>query len=389
MNEEEGIVLPQQPVSDPTQIQNPAPPEPVKPHDPERYTRAITGIVVIVIILLLITGVLAFTAHDTFNAIANAFWLVMFCLVFLFLLLGVLVMIGMKNQVKQILDFFIEGTLTIVDLMDFLKRVATYVVETVKQVIYLLIPFIAYLLGALIYFALIYGYKWVGKQYDVTLLTIGLTIVLIILTGALNTKGKGDAATELSWGKQIQFRMKDYFGDAVEVVLFIFFLTMDNTHLFFLPSDLNVPLHASLFGFDLMPRGWTFDSTIKQTFTIVMVAVGVEILRFIVRIVTAGYNFYKEINTYIGETHESMSNPSQVKWALRQSFEVHKDDVVRFITYTTFIIFVFLAFPRLKILAMAVSSITAFILDFLIPDRLVIKKGHDLFSKLITLLFKV
>ena len=37
---------------------------------------------------------------------------------------------------------------------------------------------------------------------------------------------------------------------------------------------------------------------------------------------------------------------------LRQSFEVHKDDVIRFITYTTFIIIVFLAFPRLKLLAM-------------------------------------
>jgi len=112
-------------------------------------------------------------------------------------------------------------------------------------------------------------------------------------------------------------------------------------------------------------------------------------MRFLMRIVAAGFSFYKEINSYVGDGNQKISGAAQIKWALRQSFEVHKDDVIRFITYTTFIVFVFLAFPRLKLLAMAVASLTALVMDLAMQDRLVIKRGNDLFTKIVSSLFKV
>lgn len=360
-----------------------------KPADTGRYSRFITGFILLVVLLLIIGGVLAITAPATFSAIINAFWLFMFCLVLLFLILGILVMVGLKNQVRQILDIFIEGTLTIVDLMNFLKLALQFIRDIIKQAIYFLIPFFAYLLGGLLYFALIYAYKWVGKSYDVTVFTIVLTAMLIVATGFLNKKSKHEDLVEKTWKQKVQVRFKDIFGDAVEVVLFIFFLTMDSQNLFFLPDALDVELHAAVGDYNFMTRGWTLDQQLFTTLNLVMAAVGIEVLRFGMRIVAAGFAFYKEVNSYVGEANQQMSGAAQIKWALRQSFQVHKDDVIRFITYTTFIVAVFLAFPRLKLLAMAVASLTAFVMDLWMRDRLVIKKGNDLFSKLVSGIFKV
>lgn len=357
--------------------------------DPGRYSRFITGIILILVLLLVVGGVLALTAPETFSAIINGFWLFMFSVVLLFLIMGILIMVGLKEQVKQLLDIFIEGTLTIVDVMNFLKQAVQFVGEVIKQAIYFLVPFLAYLLGAIIYFILIYLYKWVGKRYDVTLFTILLTALLVVATGFLNKRSKDEGTKTLTWGRKVQIRFKDIFGDAVEVVLFVFFLTMDSTSLFFLPQDLNVELHASYNQYNFMVRGWTVDKSLYTTLNLVIGAVGFEIIRFIIRIVAAGFAFYREVNAYVGEGNQKMAGAAQVKWALRQSFEVHKDDVVRFITYTTFIVFVFLAFPRLKLLAMGVASLTALVMDLAMRDRLVIKKGNDLFSKVVSFLFKV
>ncbi len=359
------------------------------PTDPGRYSRFITGFILLIIVLLVIGGVLALTSPATFLAIINGFWLFLFSLVLLFLIMGVLIMIGLKDQVKQILDIFIEGTLTIVDVMNFIKEAIKFIGDVLKQAIYFLIPFLAYLLGAAVYFVLIYAYKWVGKSYDVTLFTIVLSALLVVATGFLNKRSKDEGAASLTWARKVQIRFKDIFGDAVEVVLFVFFLTMDSQKLFFLPKELNVELHAQYNNYNFMIRGWTVDKSLYSTLNLVMAAVGFEIIRFMIRIVAAGFAFYKEVNSYVGEGNQKMAGAAQVKWALRQSFEVHKDDVIRFITYTTFIVFVFLAFPRLKLLAMGIASLTALIMDLAMHDRLVIKKGNDLFSKVVTALFKV
>jgi len=360
-------------------------------NDPSHFSRFITGVILVIILILAAGGILALTSMETFLAIVNAFWLVIFCTVLVFLILGVLIMVGLKDQVKQILDIFVEGTLTIVNLADFIKLVWQYTVKMFQQVLYFMVPVFAYGLGAVIYFGLLLAYKWIGKTYDVTLFTIFLAAVMTFTIGFLNKPLKtSDKSTNPPWLKRIQLRFKDLFSDAIEVVLFVFFMTMDSTKLLFLPAGLgSVELHSAFNGYNFMTRGWHFDSELKTTLTLVMVAVMLEVIRFVIRVIFDGFKFYKDINSYLGEANQQMNGSSQIKWSLRQSFEVHKDDSVRFITYTTFIIFVFLLFPRLKLLAMAVASISALILDIAMRERLVIKRGHDLFSKLVSGIFHV
>lgn len=361
-------------------------------NDPSRFSRFITGLILIFVTVAVVVGVIAVTSPETFLAIINAFWLVMFCLVTVFLLLGVLIMIGLKNQVKEILDIFVAGSLTVVDFMQFVKDAWKFILEVFKQVIYFLVPVFAYGIGAAIYFGLMFAFKWVGKTYhDVTLFTIFLAAALTIAVGFLNKplKNKNDNV-EPTWLKKVQLRFKDLFSDAIEVVLFVFFLTMDSTKLFFLPWDLgSIELESAYKGYDFMVRGFTIDGGLRTTLSLVMIAVGIEILRFAIRILAAGMKFYKEVNMYMGDDNKKLNGAGQIKWAIRQGFEVHKDDSVGFITYTTFIVIVFLAFPRLKLLAMAVASTSALILDLAMKNRLVIKKKHDLFSKLIAFLFRV
>jgi len=138
--------------------------EPVQSAAAGRYSRFVTGVVLLFVVVLVLGGVLALVSPTTFSAIIDAFWFFMFSLVLIFLILGVLIMIGLKEQVRQIVDIFVEGTLSIVDIMNFLKMALKFILEILKQVAEFLVPIFAFLLGAAIYFGLIYLYKWVGKS---------------------------------------------------------------------------------------------------------------------------------------------------------------------------------------------------------------------------------
>ncbi len=78
-----------------------------------------------------------------------------------------------------------------------------------------------------------------------------------------------------------------------------------------------------------------------------------------------------------------------IKTAIRNSFGDTKDDIVKFITFTTALISVFLFFPRLKLFAMVVASITALLLDFVVPGRLIMKQGNDLISRILNKAFRL
>jgi len=191
--------------------------------------------------------------------------------------------------------------------------------------------------------------------------------VLMLAIGLLNRASRKRVDTG-TWFSAFNKKFQSVFADAMEVAVFVLFLTMDSTALFFLPSSLNIPLRAELFGFDLMVRGWDFSHGVQFTLTIVMITV---------------------VNQYIGSTNEKLSTGDQIKHAIRQSFEANKDDVVKFITYFTILIFVFLAFPKLKLLSMATASAVGLLLDFMYRDRMSVKRGEDLISRIITKVFKV
>ena len=78
-----------------------------------------------------------------------------------------------------------------------------------------------------------------------------------------------------------------------------------------------------------------------------------------------------------------------IKEAIRQSFNESKNDLIKFVTFNTVLFAVFLLFPRLKILTLAVASATNLILDIAIMSRLTASKGQDLISRSLAKLFKL
>jgi hypothetical protein len=356
----------------------------------DRYKSFIFGVQVILFLIIVASVITGILAPQMLLVFLNFLWILTLFIVILFLVLGGMVMIGLKNEAKGILEVFMEGTLSVVDFFDFLKLIAKNFVQIVQDVIYFLVPFFSYVLAFLIYIGLLLLYKWVGTTYDVSIMTIILTVVLMVFIGLLNRPGKEDPETNEKWIKRVQKKFKDIFGDGMEIMIFVFFLTMDSTNLFFLPKSLNVELHASLFGYNLMERGMNIQAGFDITMTLIMLTVGIEIIRFGMRIVWGGVYFYREIHQYMGSENPKFGPSQQIKHSLRQSFDANKDDIIKFITYLTILIGVFLLFPKLKLLSMAMTSVTAIVLDLVFRERLSVRRAsNDLFGKIIAKVFNV
>ncbi len=315
-----------------------------------------------------------------FMVLINFFWIMMLIIVAVFLILGVLVLVGMKDEVGQFLEVLLEGSLTILDAFNFIKRIYQKFIQVLKDFIYLITPIIAVWLSLIIYIALLILYKSVGMSGDVTILTIILTVTMVVAVGVLNQNKK--MANDESWSTMVRARFKTYFADSFEVVIFIFFLTMDQTNLFFLPDKLNVPLQANIGSYDLMLRGTNYSEQLLVTIYLVTISIFLEILRNVIRILAIAVGYYKEFP-------KEDSRIINIKESLRLSFADSKDDLLRFITFTTFLVLVFLLFPRLKLFAMFIATATGIVLDLLLKDRLTHKKENDLISRILNKIFKV
>lgn len=318
-----------------------------------------------------------------FGAIVfTVMWIFLFSVVAIFFVLGFLVIFGLKGDVSRILDVFLEGSLTLIDFIDFLKKIYHKFIQILQEFVLFFTPATAYLISFFVYVLLIILYKEVGKEYDVTLLTVFLSITLVGLVGYLNTINKPDLSKTGTLVKAKNV-FKTKISDAFEIVLFIFFLTMDATNVFFLPKDLRIPIFAGIGDYDLMKRGFTVTDHFKITLNLIIIAITVDIFRNILKIVIIAMKYYK--TGYDNEVNRS----SNIKLAIRKSFGDAKDDLVKFITFTTVLVGVFLLFPRLKLLAMALASVTNLSLDVILPERLTTKRGNDLFSRILTKLFKL
>lgn len=351
-----------------------------------RYRNFIFGLQIILFLFIVLAVILGLVAPQILMLLINIIWILTFIIVVIFLLLGGMIMFGLKDEAKKILDIFMEGSLTIVDVLDFIKLIIKDAIQLVKDIILFCVPFLAYTIGFLIYILLLILFKFVGKYYEVTLLTIGLTVFLVGIIGLLNRNKKN--RQERTWLQQVQKRFQDVFGDVMEIIVFIFFLTMDIPDLFFLPQYLHTHLRAEMFGFNLMLRGWELVG-IEFTFTVIMIAIAIELIRFALRILAGGVYFYRDINQYLGSDNPKFKPSEQIKHSIRQSFSANKDDMVKLIVYMTVLIMVFLAFPRLKLVSMAAASATALGLDLLFRDRLDIKRGTDLVGKILSKVFNI
>lgn len=365
--------------------QAPVTPVPETGNKYKKFFRNLQIIAFIIVVSLIITGLVSLQA---LFFVINIVWILTFAIAVIFLILGGMVIFGLKAEAKMILDIFLEGSLSIVDFIEFIKLIIKTTVQLVKDTIFFLVPVVAYSLCFFIYLGLLLLYKWIGRTFDVTLLTIVLTAVLVGLVGLLNKKSPEEDQKQ-TWLKMVRKRFVDVLGDGMEVVIFVFFLTVDSTNLFFLPKELNIELKADVLGYNLMERGFVLSTGAQITFSIIMVTVIVELIRFGMRIAWGGIYFYKEINQYMGGENPKFTVGDQIKHSIRESFNANKDDMIKFITYFTLIIGVFIFFPRLKLLSVMVASITSLVLDILMRSRLNLKRGNDLLGKIISAVFRI
>ena len=315
-----------------------------------------------------------------FTAIINFFWIMMLIIVAIFLVLGILVIAGLKNEVGSFLDVLLEGSLTLIDAFDFIKKLYERFLVVLKDFIYFITPVLAALVALALYLAILVMYKGIGIENDVTVLTAVLTVAMVVAVAVLNRPVI--ETTTADWIQAVRKRFKDYFADFFEITIFIFFLTMDMTNLFFLPERLNVVLEASIGDFDLMLRAVNVTDQLTVTIYLVTIGIFLEIIRNIIRVVAIAMAYYKDLPK--GE-----NKIVSIKQSIRLSFNDAKDDLVKFIAFTTTLILVFLIFPRLKLFAMVITSLAGLILDGIIPGRLKIKEGTDLISRTVNKVFNL
>jgi len=339
-------------------------------------------IVAFIVFVILLLGVLGIFSSSLFFKILNFIWIFFMICAIIFIFLGIMVIFGLRKEAERILDFLLEGSLTIVDFVEFLRKIWRKFLSLLKDFLTYFIPFTAVLITIVIYFVLIYLFKYVGKTYDITYLAIGLTIVLITAVNFIPSQTEGDEL--VTWSKMVSNSFKSVLRDSMELMIFVFFLTMDSTNLFFIPESLNVPLHSAIGSYDLMKRGIVFKDHTDVTLTLVIATIGLEVFRYFLKLARQAIIFYEK-----SAMEPSINRSLLIKDSIRLSFSNSKREVLKFITFTTFLISVFLLFPRLKTLLMVVTSVNLLILDLIKPDRLVIKSSSDLISRILGKIFRL
>jgi len=334
-------------------------------------------------VLVGIGGLLSYVSiffPSVFTAIINFFWIMILIVVAVFLVLGILVIVGLKEEVSSFLDVLLEGSLTIIDAIELIKKLYDKFIIIIKDFIYFITPLLAAIVSMAIYLGILVLYKGLGRENDVTILTAVLTVAMVVAVAVLNRPVQETPVT--TWIQAVRKRFKDYFSDSFEVVIFIFFLTMDSVNLFFLPKELNIPLTAEVGNFDLMLRAVNVTNQLTATVYLVTMGISLEIVRNVIRVVAVAFNYYKDLP----KTENKIPN---IKQSIRLSFGDSKDDLIKFITFTTALILVFLVFPRLKLFAMVIASLAALIMDAVIPGRLKMREGNDLISRILNRTFNL
>lgn len=326
-------------------------------------------------------GFLVFAFPTAFLVVVNFLWIFLVLVVVVFLVLGMLVVFGLRREVSKFLDIVLEGSLSIIDAIDLIKKIYNKFTALLIEFLFFIAPVLAISCSIFLYLILIYLYKSVGIKYNVTALTILITVLMMVLIALLNNPTENKLSADV-WTKQWAIRFKRFFADSFEIVIFVFFLTMDSTNLFFMPEGLNIPLRASLGNFNLMYKGANVRHQLNVTILLVTVAIVIEIIRNIIKIVAGAISYFNQ--------NVSVKNKTEIiKGSIRGSFADAKDDIVKFITFTTVLITVFLLFPRLKLFAMVVASTTGLALDILIPTRIHAKQSKDLISRIIVKAFRL
>jgi len=344
-------------------------------------------VLLIAFALLLTIGNLVYPSAT--KIVLNIIWFTSLSVAIMFIAMGIMAILGMKKEVGRLLEIFMEGSFSVMDFVDVIKQVVKLFIEKVKEALLNLAPFFSYILAISLYLGILYLYKLVGKSFDVTGLTIFISATGVALLSYINLPGRNNLV-KTGWRYEFGKRVNKSFIDSFEVVLFVFFLTMDSTRLFYVPPDLNVPLHANVLGYNLMDRGFTLTDA-KTTLIIIAVAIVTEVIRNLLKIAYSSRKYYV---SWLENDPQNNSTDRQryqnIKKAVRLTFADFKDDLVRFVSFTTVLIIVFVTFPRLKLMSMAVASITLLLFDLIFPIRLLARtRNRDLLSVILEKTLKI
>jgi len=357
----------------------------------EQHTAAMGGlkkfIAFFVIIFVGILAILALIDVQLFLSALSFLWTLVIILVVIFFILGIFILVGLRNEVGELIGMLFDGSMKMIDFVNELKKIYERLIEMVENFLIAIAPILAIAASVLIYFGLIYLYKWVGRNHDVTMLTTVLTVVLVVAIGLLAFKDT--TAEPENFMQRLSARFIRYFRDTSEIMLFIFFLTMDSVHLFFLPKDLNVPLHAHLFGYDLMEKGIDFSRAPLFILNLIVLAVFIEIIRKALRIALETKRYYLA-NAHLVTKEKGNDVVALLKFSLKGALDTYMDDIVKFVAFTTLLIIVFLFFPRLKLFAMVIASLTMLVMDLAFPRRLYQNNTQDdIITRLIVKVFRL
>ncbi|MEI2422325.1 hypothetical protein V6O07_18740, partial [Arthrospira platensis SPKY2] len=83
------------------------------------------------------------------------------------------------------MEMLVEGSLSILDFVSFLKRVIEHFISKLQDFLLFIAPTISLAIALLIYLGMLVLYKFVGRENDVTFLTLVLTIISVVIAGIL------------------------------------------------------------------------------------------------------------------------------------------------------------------------------------------------------------
>jgi len=320
-------------------------------------------------------------------------WFLIIFVTIVFSLLGILTFIGRKKRAEQIIDLFLEGSLTLIDIINFIRETTISFFGNIGNVLISLIPYLSFIIAGAIYLLILMFFKFIGKYYDVTITTVVLSFLISIVGGYLtlpkNRKIKlWPPPTKV---EIVMVKFKKNFTDAFEAVILLLFLTIDSTSLYFLPNELNIPVRAAIGNYDLMVRSFMFTDHLTITIRIIVIAASLELLRRLIRIAAEARHFYDNPHLISENENDTFGTLSEkLKAVMRKTVSVSKDDFLIFAAFTVFITFVFLFFPRLKLLALISASVAGLIMDLAFTIRLTEQnKAEDIMSRIFQKLAKV
>lgn len=344
--------------------------------------KAVSGLFVFIVLMIL----LAIFKTSWFFAIINIFWFLIFVAALTVIVLGTLTFVGRKDEAKSIINMFLQGSMTAIDLINFLSLLWKTFVQTAKEASLFILPYFGILAAIVVYIVIIYIFKFVGKYFDATVPTILLTIFVTFVAGLLTLKKHNKQPSKLSVEvTEALKKLKRTFIDSFEVVIFLLFLTIDSTNLFFLPAELNRPVTAQMGSYDLMVPSFVVTDHFGTTLKIIAIVIMLELVRRLLR-VTAIFRKYYILGGSSLKSQDPVEqqgvNPNVVKQALRQTVSEVSDDFLMFATFTLFTILVFIVFPRLKLVTLITASASALLLDLIFRSRLTAQNTDDLLSRI-------